>query len=84
MLRLLAVVEGRNLHPLWQAPLAWLHEWMDTPRPDLNGRCPSSFTSEEDWDLILVGLLLREPAALRASAKVLRFHRDPLARRSAT
>jgi hypothetical protein len=62
LLRLIEQVERRQLHrgSGFDDPRAWLVHWLGTPDADLNGRKPISFIEEADWDLILVGLLIRK------------------------
>jgi hypothetical protein len=57
--RLLDQVERRQLHQgtCYESPRDWLVNWLATPFDDLNGRKPASFLDNEDFDLILVGLL---------------------------
>ncbi len=61
--RLLEQVEARQLHMqghgLGQSPGAWLAQWLSTPFDDLNGRQPSHFLAYADYDLILIGLLIK-------------------------
>jgi len=58
--RLCDLVQARGLHrgSDFHDPLAWLLDWMHTPRSDLDGRFPAVFTGQPDWDLVLAGLLL--------------------------
>lgn len=60
--RLVDQVERRQLHKgsAFSDPRAWLINWLSTPDEDLNGRRPSYFLQDADWDLILVGLLIRK------------------------
>lgn len=60
--RLVDQVERRQLHKgsAFSDPRAWLINWLTTPDEDLNGRRPSYFLQDADWDLILVGLLIRK------------------------
>lgn len=66
--RLLEQVEARQLHvqvhePA-QSPGAWLAQWLSTPLDDLNGRQPSHFLAYADYDLILIGLLIKRQSSL--------------------
>jgi hypothetical protein len=66
--RLDELVRACDLHrgTEFHDPLTWLLDWMNTPRPELDGRCPSSFTDQPDGELVLTGLLLYLAAAPRA------------------
>lgn len=59
--RLVDHVERRQLHRAGRSscPRAWLVQWLATPREDLNWLKPATFLAHEDFDLILVGLLIR-------------------------
>lgn len=65
--RLLEQVEARQLHARGpahgrgqgQSPGAWLAQWLTTPFDDLDGRQPSHFLAYADYDLILIGLLIK-------------------------
>lgn len=64
--RLLEQVEARQLHAQGQgqSPAAWLAKWLSTPFDDLNGRQPSHFLAYADYDLILIGLLIKLQSSL--------------------
>jgi hypothetical protein len=63
--RLIDQVERLGLHRAMEAlsPREWLIRWLATPQDELNGRKPASFLEHEDFDLILVGLLIRARTA---------------------
>jgi len=60
--RLVDQVERCQLHLGTEVsgPREWLIKWLSTPLDDLDGRKPSHFLDHEDFDLILVGLLIRK------------------------
>lgn len=62
--RLLEQIEARQLHRQGQSPRAWLAQWLSTPFDDLNGRQPSHFLPCADYDLILIGLLIKLQSSL--------------------
>jgi hypothetical protein len=78
--RLLEQVERRQLHrgSRFATPREWLVNWLATPFDDLNGRKPASYLEDENFDLILVGLLghlepeMRRPDHARAVVTALR------------
>jgi hypothetical protein len=41
----------------------WLIKWLSTPKDDLNGRKPAQFLGHEDFDLVLVGILIKDQTA---------------------
>jgi hypothetical protein len=59
--RLVNQVERSQLHGGTEAISAreWLIKWLATPQEALDGRKPALFLDHEDFDLILVGLLIR-------------------------
>jgi hypothetical protein len=71
--RLLDQVEQHQLHrgSTFGTPREWLVNWLATPFDDLNGRKPASFLGDDDYDLILVGLLAHlKPEASRHVARL--------------
>ena len=60
--RLIDQVERHQLHKGADVhgSQEWLLKWLSTPRFDLNGRKPAHFLDHEDFDLILVGILIKE------------------------
>jgi predicted nucleotidyltransferase len=63
--RLVAHIERHQLHvrDCVCSPREWLIKWLATARDDLNGRKPAYFLGHEDFDLVLVGILLKEQTA---------------------
>ncbi len=63
--RLIDQVERLQLHVACDlaSPRAWLVEWLGTPQEELNGQRPSRFLLHEDFDLILVGMLIKARTA---------------------
>lgn len=59
--RLIDQVERHQLHRSANvsSPREWLIRWLSTPQEALNGRKPAYFLDHEDFDLILVGLLIK-------------------------
>lgn len=58
--RLIEQVERLELHAheVAMSPREWLVRWLATPQDALDGRKPAWFLAHEDFDLILVGLLM--------------------------
>lgn len=63
--RLIEQVERHQLHKRSSicSPREWLIKWLSTPKDDLNGRKPAHFLGHEDFDLVLVGILIKEQTA---------------------
>lgn len=63
--RLIEQVERHQLHKRSHtcSPREWLIKWLSTPKDDLNGRKPAHFLGHEDFDLVLVGILIKEQTA---------------------
>ena len=63
--RLIDQVERHQLHKRASTcnPRDWLIKWLATPKDDLNGRKPAHFLGHEDFDLVLVGILIKEQTA---------------------
>lgn len=59
--RLVDQVEQRQFHreERMSSARAWLVQWLSTPQADLNGRKHASFLEHDDFDLILLGLLVK-------------------------
>lgn len=66
--RLVEQVEARQLHVQTAgprlSPSAWLARWLSTPFDDLDGRQPAYFLPYADYDLILIGLLIKLQTSL--------------------
>lgn len=60
--RLIDQVERHQLHQGADVsgPREWLIKWLLTPQDDLSGRKPAYFLDHEDFDLLLVGILIKE------------------------
>lgn len=63
------LVEQAQLRHLHQGsaiadPRQWLVDWLSRPADYLSGRRPADFLMHEDWDLLILSLLMQHPPGL--------------------
>lgn len=61
--RLVEQVQLRHLHEgsAFSDPRQWLIDWLSRPADYLSGRRPADFLMHEDWDLLILSLLMQHP-----------------------
>jgi hypothetical protein len=59
--RLVEQVQLRRLHEgsAFSDPREWLIDWLSHPAEYLSGQRPADFLMDEDWDLLILSLLMQ-------------------------